>query len=105
MSVASMTGFGRAEVDAGALGAIVWELRSVNGKSLDIRLRLPPGLESLEPEIRRRAAGRLSRGNLQVSVQVTRPEAPTGPVPQAWAAPRCSPGTSAACRPSSSLRS
>jgi uncharacterized protein YicC (UPF0701 family) len=48
----SMTGFARAE---GALpdGTLswVWELRTVNGKGLDIRLRLPSGFESLEAKL------------------------------------------------------
>ena len=69
--VASMTGFARAEANHGDW-RIVWELRSVNGKSLDIRLRLPAGLESLELDARRKPAAYLTRGNIQMSLQVQR---------------------------------
>ena len=41
-ALASMTGFARADGAAAGL-AWVWELRSVNGRGLDLRLRLPPG--------------------------------------------------------------
>ena len=49
-----------------------WELRSVNGKGLDVRLRVPPGFERLEPAIRERVAARLSRGNVQAMLSVER---------------------------------
>ncbi|MGN6549304.1 MAG: YicC/YloC family endoribonuclease [Pararhizobium sp.] len=63
----SMTGFARSE---GTTGPVrwVWELRSVNGKSLDLRLRLPQGYERLEPEVRRICSAVFSRGNIQVSL-------------------------------------
>ena len=63
----SMTGFGRAEGQAHGIGW-VWELRAVNGKSLDVRLRLPPGFERMEQAVRKLAAQKLSRGNVQVSL-------------------------------------
>ena len=66
MPVRSMTGFAR--VEAGDAGGVVWELRSVNGKGLDLRFRLPQGFEAAEPELRRLAASRLSRGNVQVAL-------------------------------------
>ncbi|SHI68336.1 TIGR00255 family protein [Aureimonas altamirensis DSM 21988] len=69
--VASMTGFARAEANHGDW-RIVWELRSVNGKSLDVRLRLPAGLESLELDARRKPAASLTRGNIQMSLQLQR---------------------------------
>ncbi|UHD44448.1 YicC family protein [Aureimonas altamirensis] len=69
--VASMTGFARAEANHGDW-RIVWELRSVNGKSLDVRLRLPAGLESVELDARRRPAAYLTRGNIQMSLQLQR---------------------------------
>jgi uncharacterized protein (TIGR00255 family) len=65
-----MTGFARAEASSGRT-RFVWELRSVNGKGLDIRLRLPTGLERLEPDIRQAIGKRFSRGNLQVSLNLT----------------------------------
>lgn len=68
MAVRSMTGFARAEVETPA-GSFVWELRAVNGKGLDVRFRLPQGMEHLEAELRRRLAATVSRGNLQASLQ------------------------------------
>jgi uncharacterized protein (TIGR00255 family) len=71
MSLHSMTGFSR--LDGSACGQRwTWELRSVNGKGLDVRLRLPPGLDRLEIPARNRIAERLSRGNVQVSLALTR---------------------------------
>lgn len=69
--LASMTGFGRRD---GGLGALrwTWELRSVNGKGLDIRLRLPAGLEGLEARARERIAARLARGNVTVGLTTQR---------------------------------
>lgn len=67
----SMTGFGRSEGDAFGL-RWSWELRSVNGKSLDIRLRLPSGYERLEQAARKEISSQLSRGNLQVSLSFDR---------------------------------
>jgi uncharacterized protein (TIGR00255 family) len=74
MTLQSMTGFARAEASSGRT-RFVWELRSVNGKGLDIRLRLPSGLERLEPDVRQVIAERFSRGNLQVSLNLTVTEA------------------------------
>src|SRR5205085_10557242 len=42
----------------------VWEIKSVNGKSLDLRLRLAPGFDSLEPQLRALVAQRFRRGSL-----------------------------------------
>jgi len=64
MALQSMTGFARAE--GGAELRWAWELRSVNGKGLDIRIRMPPGMERLEPAVREQVARRFSRGNIQV---------------------------------------
>ena len=71
MTLKSMTGFARAAGENEALNWI-WEVRSVNGKGLDARFRLPPGLESLEPEIRKALSARFRRGNFQISLQITR---------------------------------
>ncbi|HEX2256454.1 MAG TPA: YicC/YloC family endoribonuclease [Afifellaceae bacterium] len=62
MSVHSMTGFARAEVTSGG-ARFVWELKSVNARGFDLRVRLPAGLERLEPEMRERARERLKRGS------------------------------------------
>ncbi len=63
----SMTGFARAD-GAGHACRWVWEARSVNGKSLDIRFRGPPGMEQLEQGARERIATRFTRGNIQLSL-------------------------------------
>ncbi len=67
MTINSMTGFAR---DSGSLGDWTWqwEFKSVNGKALDLRLRLPPGMEHLEGDARQRLQKVLKRGNLQVAL-------------------------------------
>lgn len=65
MSLQSMTGFGRADGAEGAM-SWAWEVRSVNGRSLDLRLRLPPGSDALEPRIRDAVSRRFNRGSLNV---------------------------------------
>lgn len=70
MTLQSMTGFARVEGTSGRT-RWAWELRSVNGKGLDIRLRLPPGFEALEADVRRLAAEVFSRGNMQIGLNVT----------------------------------
>lgn len=69
MTLKSMTGFGRAEgcFEDWSWG---WEVRAVNGKSLDIRMKLPNGYESLEPHIRKHVSTALHRGSLQISLKV-----------------------------------
>ncbi len=71
MSVASMTGYARAE-GRDAQVAWVWEAKSVNGRGLELRSRLPHGHDSLEPAVREAAGKRLKRGNVQLSLNVTR---------------------------------
>ncbi|MBO0661981.1 YicC family protein [Jiella sp. MQZ9-1] len=68
MAVRSMTGFARADVETES-GSFVWELRAVNGKTLDVRFRLPQGLDHLEADLRRRMAAVVSRGNVQANLQ------------------------------------
>jgi uncharacterized protein (TIGR00255 family) len=64
-----MTGFARiAGTDSGA--SWVWELRSVNGRGLDLRFKLPPGLDRLEPQLRALATRRLARGTIQANLAV-----------------------------------
>jgi uncharacterized protein (TIGR00255 family) len=69
MPLQSMTGFARLDGQT-ARHQWAWELRSVNGKGLDLRLRLPPGFERLEAEIRRIASARFARGNIQVALNI-----------------------------------
>ena len=76
MSIKSMTGFARAE---GAHQGCVWhwEVRSVNGRGLDVRLRLPPGCEQLEPKVREAIAGHVVRGSLTVALSYERSDSGT----------------------------
>lgn len=71
MALQSMTGFSRAVADHEGT-SIAWEVKSVNGKSVELRLRLPPGFERLEPAVRQAVQKRFSRGNLQASLTITR---------------------------------
>jgi uncharacterized protein (TIGR00255 family) len=64
-----MTGFASADGSAGT-HAWTWEVRSVNGRSLDLRLRLPPGLETLEPKLRELAAKTIARGSLNATLNL-----------------------------------
>ena len=66
-----MTGFARAEGQHDGLGW-AWELKSVNGRGLDIRTRAPQGFESLEPLARQKLGEVLKRGNVNVSLVVER---------------------------------
>ncbi|HEV2301959.1 MAG TPA: YicC/YloC family endoribonuclease [Stellaceae bacterium] len=74
-SVASMTGFARAEGEAAGVSWI-WEVKSVNGKSLDLRLRLAPGFEAIEPLLRNAVTQRFRRGNISASLSTTRTTPP-----------------------------
>lgn len=79
MGLQSMTGFGRAAADhAGA--AIAWEVKSVNGKALEARLRLPAGFERLEQPVRQAIQKRFSRGNVQAALTLARPVLAVQPV-------------------------
>jgi uncharacterized protein (TIGR00255 family) len=49
-----------------------WELKSVNAKGLELRLRLPPGWDSIESPVRSRAAEALSRGTVYATLSVNR---------------------------------
>jgi uncharacterized protein (TIGR00255 family) len=71
VSISSMTGFARAEGHAEDV-SWVWEVKSVNGKALDLRFRLAPGFEALELPARALLAERLQRGSVTVSLAVTR---------------------------------
>ncbi len=71
MALKSMTGFARAEGVHGET-SWSWEARSVNGRNLDIRLRLPAGFEALEIRARGLCQERLSRGNCTINLAVKR---------------------------------
>ena len=55
MALSSMTGFARGHGVSGSY-AWAWEIKSVNGKGLDVRLRLPSGWDAIEAPVRARAA-------------------------------------------------
>jgi uncharacterized protein (TIGR00255 family) len=71
MTLKSMTGFARAD---GMHGDTTWhwEARSVNGRTLDLRLRLPSGFDALEIRARSLAQEKLARGNCTISLWVKR---------------------------------
>src|SRR5260370_7681058 len=71
VGVSSMTGFARAEGEAEGISWI-WELKSVNGRALDLRLRLAPGFDILEPQLRAALTQRCRRGNVSASLTVNR---------------------------------
>ena len=78
MPIYSMTGFSKAVGQFGSTGFVV-EMRSVNGKSLDMRLRTPSGLETLEEGVRALLKSHLDRGNLQINISLERTEASVEP--------------------------
>ncbi len=69
--VASMTAFAR-RAQAGEGGDLTWELKSVNGKGLDIRLRCPAGYEAGEARFRALIGSALARGSIQATLTVSR---------------------------------
>lgn len=72
--LSGMTGFGRAE---GASGDWAWtvEARSVNGRSLEVRPRIPSGFEGLDRPLREAAQARFQRGQVGLTIQTRRVEA------------------------------
>jgi uncharacterized protein (TIGR00255 family) len=71
MALSSMTGFARCHGTCGGY-AWAWELKSVNGKGLDVRLRLPQGWDAVEVPVRARAAEVLARGSVYATLTVER---------------------------------
>lgn len=76
MALTSMTAFAR---EAGHFGATrwAWEVKTVNGRGLDIRLRVPPGLEAAGEAARKHCAGALKRGTCQINLSISRDERAT----------------------------
>lgn len=70
MALQSMTGFATVSGQLDGVGW-AWEIRSVNGRGLDVRLRLPEGGEALEPVIRAAVPKQLSRGNVSVNLKLS----------------------------------
>lgn len=67
-----MTGFARADGHHGGW-AWTWEVKSVNGRGLDVRCKLPVDFDGLEPAVRSRVQERLARGNVSATLLVSRP--------------------------------
>lgn len=72
MNLQSMTGFARAVAEHDG-NSVAWEVKSVNGKSAEVRLRMPPGFERLEVSVRQAIQRRFARGSFQATLTVTRP--------------------------------
>lgn len=74
VTISGMTGFARL-MESDAAGQWTWEVRSVNGRSLDLRLNLPNGYEALEADLRQLAARYFGRGNMQISLRFSQSDA------------------------------
>ncbi len=74
-----MTGFARAEGEHQGQRWI-WELKSVNGRGLDLKLRLPPGFDALEQPARTAAGGVFKRGSLQATLTLARDAGAAAPL-------------------------
>jgi uncharacterized protein (TIGR00255 family) len=71
MALSSMTGFARSHGASGPY-AFEWELKSVNAKGFDLRMRLPPGWDDLEASAKKRAAELLTRGTVYANLNIKR---------------------------------
>lgn len=78
MAIESMTGFARTAGTVGA-HAWAWEVRSVNGRGLDLKVRVPTGFESLAEAARRRLSADFARGTLHVNLSVSGESGPSKP--------------------------
>lgn len=67
--LSGMTGFARVTGEE-SWGVWAWEAKSVNGRSLDVRVNYPPGFEALEREVKALASEAFNRGSLQVSLRI-----------------------------------
>src|SRR5687768_8070939 len=93
MSVYSMTGYASAGAGAGeqqrtdssaaAAAAVSAEVRSVNGRFLDLTLKLPEDLRGLEPALRELVAASVKRGKVELRLASARESAGTLPMPGA----------------------
>jgi uncharacterized protein (TIGR00255 family) len=71
MALSSMTGFARSHGHCGTY-TWAWEIKSVNAKGLDVRLRLPASWDAVEAPVRARATDVLSRGTVYGTLTITR---------------------------------
>ena len=67
--LSGMTGFARVAGEA-AWGSWAWEAKSVNGRSLDVRVNTPPGFDALDRAVKAAASKLFNRGSLQVSLRI-----------------------------------
>jgi uncharacterized protein (TIGR00255 family) len=74
MALSSMTGFARSHGGSGPF-TFDWELKSVNAKGFDLRLRLPPGWDELEAHAKKRVSEVLARGTVYANLNVKRTNA------------------------------
>src|SRR3954462_15727617 len=74
MALSSMTGFARSHGASGPY-TFEWELKSVNAKGYDLRLRLPPGWDDIEAPAKKRASELLSRGTVYANLSIKRTNA------------------------------
>ena len=65
----SMTGFARSQAQ-GDWGALVWEVKSVNHRYLDVQPRLPEPLRAIEPAVREAIGRRIARGKVEVTARL-----------------------------------
>lgn len=72
-----MTGHADVSGSAGEV-AWAWEARSVNGRGLDLRIRLPEGFEGLEPQVRAAVTAGFARGSVSITLRVNRAQGATG---------------------------
>ena len=75
MPISSMTGFARLEGSWGA-HRWTWELKSVNSKGLDIRYRLPSGLDAHDSSVKKTVASHLARGNVNCNLSISSEDKP-----------------------------
>jgi uncharacterized protein (TIGR00255 family) len=71
MALSSMTGFARTQGISG-LYAWAWELKSVNAKGFDLRLRMPQGWDAIDTPVRAKAAEALARGTVYGNLSIER---------------------------------
>ena len=73
MTIHSMTGFASGQGNLG-IHSWSWEMRSVNAKGLDLRLRVPDWLDGLEVHLRKVMGKELARGNISLGLRISRGE-------------------------------
>lgn len=74
MALSSMTGFARTQGRSGAW-TWTWEIKTVNARGLDLRLRLPAGFDGIDSELRAAIAKRIDRGTCHATLSAMRLDA------------------------------